>query len=255
MARQTHRSRPPGPGPGRSGPAIPALPLAAPLPARCWPTCWPQSSPPFPLAALAGVSSEGPRIGVPGMRESENGSLLVVYYETFLRDHDIEHFQQQVSARYTEGTLARLIDSGDRGRAPCRHSGPGITWHHGEQRRGRPRSPRQRFDRSRPGRQRALGYLVSCRHAREQQHARAGTAPDPARSPCRCRHACLTIDRSRAQLRRSLQPAGHRPLLPGPLPGERRRLRAGPGTQSLSLRCPGRPRAVPAPARAAHARR
>ena len=47
------------------------------------------------------------------MRESENGSLLVVYYATFLHDHDIENFQQQVSARYTEGTLARLIDSPD----------------------------------------------------------------------------------------------------------------------------------------------
>ena len=45
------------------------------------------------------------------MREADGGSLLVVYYETFLRDHDIENFQQQVSARYTEGTLARLIDS------------------------------------------------------------------------------------------------------------------------------------------------
>jgi tetratricopeptide (TPR) repeat protein len=47
------------------------------------------------------------------MRESETGSLLVAYYETFLRDHDAERFQQQVSARYTQGTLARLIESGN----------------------------------------------------------------------------------------------------------------------------------------------
>jgi tetratricopeptide (TPR) repeat protein len=47
------------------------------------------------------------------MRESETGSLLVAYYETFLRDHDVESFHQQVSARYTEGTLARLIESGN----------------------------------------------------------------------------------------------------------------------------------------------
>ncbi len=47
------------------------------------------------------------------MRESDSGSLLVVYYENFLRDHDIESFQQQVAARYTEGTIARLIVSGN----------------------------------------------------------------------------------------------------------------------------------------------
>jgi tetratricopeptide (TPR) repeat protein len=47
------------------------------------------------------------------MRESETGSLLVAYFETFLHDHDVESFRQQVSARYTEGTLARLIASGN----------------------------------------------------------------------------------------------------------------------------------------------
>jgi tetratricopeptide (TPR) repeat protein len=47
------------------------------------------------------------------MRESETGSLLAAYFETFLHDHDVENFRQQVSARYTEGTLARLIESGN----------------------------------------------------------------------------------------------------------------------------------------------
>jgi tetratricopeptide (TPR) repeat protein len=47
------------------------------------------------------------------MGKPETGSLLVDYYETYLRDHDIEGFRQHVSARYTEGTLARLIVSGD----------------------------------------------------------------------------------------------------------------------------------------------
>jgi tetratricopeptide (TPR) repeat protein len=46
------------------------------------------------------------------MREPDTGSLLAAYYENFLRDHDIDSFRQQVSARYTEGTLARLIESG-----------------------------------------------------------------------------------------------------------------------------------------------
>jgi tetratricopeptide (TPR) repeat protein len=47
------------------------------------------------------------------MGQPESGSLLVDYYENFLRDHDIEGFRQHVSARYTEGTLARLITSGN----------------------------------------------------------------------------------------------------------------------------------------------
>src|SRR5438874_2294916 len=67
----------------------------------------------FPPSALAGPSSEFPRTGVPGMREPDRGSLLVVYYESFLRDHDIERFRQQVAARFTEGTLARLVKTGD----------------------------------------------------------------------------------------------------------------------------------------------
>jgi tetratricopeptide (TPR) repeat protein len=47
------------------------------------------------------------------MLEPHTGSLLVDYYETFLRDQDINAFQQQVSARYMEGTLARLVESPD----------------------------------------------------------------------------------------------------------------------------------------------
>ena len=64
------------------------------------------------LTARAGVSSDPPRrIGVSGMLEPHTGSLLVDYYETYLRDHDVDAFREQVSARYLEGTLARLIES------------------------------------------------------------------------------------------------------------------------------------------------
>lgn len=45
------------------------------------------------------------------MLEPHTGSLLVDYYETFLREHDIDAFRRHVSARYLEGTLARLIES------------------------------------------------------------------------------------------------------------------------------------------------
>jgi tetratricopeptide (TPR) repeat protein len=43
------------------------------------------------------------------MRESQTGSLLVDYYEGFLVDHDQERFREQVMARYTETTLARIL--------------------------------------------------------------------------------------------------------------------------------------------------
>src|SRR4051794_25324913 len=62
--------------------------------------------------ALAGNSSEAPRTGAAGMGKLEAGSLLVDYYSKFLRDHDVDDFRQQVSSRYTEGTLARLVESG-----------------------------------------------------------------------------------------------------------------------------------------------
>lgn len=65
-----------------------------------------------PAVALAGVSLDSPRIGAPGMLEPHTGSLLVDYYEAFLRDQDIEGFRTQVSTRYTEGTLARLVETG-----------------------------------------------------------------------------------------------------------------------------------------------
>jgi tetratricopeptide (TPR) repeat protein len=61
--------------------------------------------------ALAGVSSDPPRTGAPGMLEPHTGSLLVDYFETFLRDHDIDAFRLHVRARYTEGTLGRMISS------------------------------------------------------------------------------------------------------------------------------------------------
>jgi tetratricopeptide (TPR) repeat protein len=67
-----------------------------------------------PRTAQAGVSSDSPRRhGAPGMLEFHTSSLLVDYYQAFLRDQDIDAFRQQVSARYMEGTLARQLDSPD----------------------------------------------------------------------------------------------------------------------------------------------
>jgi tetratricopeptide (TPR) repeat protein len=53
------------------------------------------------------------RIGAPGMLQPHTGSLLVDYYEAFLRDQDPEAFRRNVSARYNEGTLARLLQAGE----------------------------------------------------------------------------------------------------------------------------------------------
>ncbi|MBX6316665.1 MAG: tetratricopeptide repeat protein [Isosphaeraceae bacterium] len=39
--------------------------------------------------------------------------LIVDYYETFLRDQDLGTFRANVSSRYTEGTLSRLLQADD----------------------------------------------------------------------------------------------------------------------------------------------
>lgn len=46
------------------------------------------------------------------MPEPQAASLLVEYYETFLRDQDTDAFQLRVAARYSEGTLGRVLANG-----------------------------------------------------------------------------------------------------------------------------------------------
>jgi tetratricopeptide (TPR) repeat protein len=43
------------------------------------------------------------------MWDTHSGSLLVDYFQAFLRDRDIELFRERVEARYNEGTLCRLL--------------------------------------------------------------------------------------------------------------------------------------------------
>jgi tetratricopeptide (TPR) repeat protein len=62
---------------------------------------------------LALASQASPRIGAPSMLQPHTGSLLVDYYEAFLRDQDPEAFRRNVSSRYNEGTLARLLQAGE----------------------------------------------------------------------------------------------------------------------------------------------
>ena len=62
-------------------------------------------------AARAGTGTgSGP--GTDRMATTPN-SLLVDSYDALLRDGDVEKFRRDVSARYGEATLARLLDSGN----------------------------------------------------------------------------------------------------------------------------------------------
>jgi tetratricopeptide (TPR) repeat protein len=54
------------------------------------------------------------------MRESQTGLLLVDYYESFLRDRDLDHFRDRVMGRYTDATLARVLVSS--GSVPARRA-------------------------------------------------------------------------------------------------------------------------------------
>ena len=68
-----------------------------------------------PSETRAGLSAiaEMQRLGMGGssMWEPLTGSLLVDYYEAFLRDRDLDQFKDRVLARYTEGTLGRVLTS------------------------------------------------------------------------------------------------------------------------------------------------
>ena len=59
---------------------------------------------PPPVAA----APDPTRNGVPPMSVPAAAPLLLDYFEAYLRDQDIESFRLNVTARYTEGTLARL---------------------------------------------------------------------------------------------------------------------------------------------------
>lgn len=58
------------------------------------------------------ANPDAPDPGGPGVLEPHTASLLVDYYQAFLLDQDLDQFRQKVTARYTEGTLCRLLASG-----------------------------------------------------------------------------------------------------------------------------------------------
>lgn len=81
---------------------------------------------PLKCRADASAEAEMQRQGMGGSSvwESQTGSLLVDYYETFLRERDLDRFREQVTALYGRdiGACADLVPQ--RGRAKGRGSGP-----------------------------------------------------------------------------------------------------------------------------------
>lgn len=66
--------------------------------------------------ASVGARSSAPddsRHGCFSMPEPTTSALLVDYFEDFLDDRDADSFRQKVLARYTAGTLARLVRCGN----------------------------------------------------------------------------------------------------------------------------------------------
>ncbi|MFO0951302.1 MAG: tetratricopeptide repeat protein [Isosphaeraceae bacterium] len=67
----------------------------------------------LPRSSPAAPADSPRRLGAIGMPDPSTASLLVSYYDQFLRDQDLEEFRRQVNARYIEGTLARLTEAPD----------------------------------------------------------------------------------------------------------------------------------------------
>ncbi len=64
---------------------------------------------PAPRIASAGPGSD--RSGASTMPMPAVPPILLEQFEAYLRDRDLETFRREVSQRYTEGTLVRLLDS------------------------------------------------------------------------------------------------------------------------------------------------
>lgn len=63
------------------------------------------------FAAFRAPAADSPPSGLRAALEAPASSVLVDCYEGWLRDQDIERFRRQVAARYTEKSLARILES------------------------------------------------------------------------------------------------------------------------------------------------
>jgi tetratricopeptide (TPR) repeat protein len=67
----------------------------------------------IPLETQAGVSvgseTASAGMGASSMSEAQSGSLLVEYFKELVKKRNVDEFRERVSARYTEGTLSRIL--------------------------------------------------------------------------------------------------------------------------------------------------
>ena len=59
------------------------------------------------------AASDSSKSGATATLQPENGSLLVEYYEGYLRTRDPDQFRQNVTGRYSESALGRLVQASD----------------------------------------------------------------------------------------------------------------------------------------------
>src|SRR5947207_1928880 len=62
----------------------------------------------MPTRTPASPSTSSPR-GTPGMTIQPITSLLVEYFDQFIKDQNLERFRDQVARRYNGGTLERIL--------------------------------------------------------------------------------------------------------------------------------------------------
>lgn len=65
------------------------------------------------FACISGIQAADGRQALVSKGEAEVSPVLVRYYKSFIETKDADTFLQNVLARYTEGTLIRLLDSPD----------------------------------------------------------------------------------------------------------------------------------------------
>lgn len=64
-----------------------------------------------PVPTVAGPAADSPRTRLRETLAPPTSSVLIDFYQAYLRDQNLEHYRQQVASRYTEATLARISET------------------------------------------------------------------------------------------------------------------------------------------------
>ena len=162
--------------------------------------------------------------------------VLVIYYNRYLTNNDCALFVKRVARRYSCGTLERLRHRRRPHDAPRRRVRPEPAGRLRSERRARPGPRRSRPRRAQHRRKRHPRIVVPRRQPRRsaKRLCRVVNLNDERRHAEAARLATDLI-RSSPLDRRSLVPARHRPLSPGPIRCGDSRLPSGARNQSISL--------------------